>query len=69
MEITREYLNTICIVLTKKYGLDKKNQHIAAMFQDNDHNEIIGWAILDENNNIINRFDSLNDIRIKNEDV
>ena len=59
MEITKDKLEEICITLTKRLKLDKQRLHIAAIFQNNNTDEIIGWGICDSNNNICVRYDDL----------
>ena len=59
MQITKDKLEEICITLTKRLKLDKQGLHIAAIFQDNNTDEIIGWGICDSNNNICVRYDDL----------
>ena len=55
-------LSIVCSLLSRKIGLTKMGLHIAALFQDNEHNDIIGWAIYDSNNNIIERYNDLDDL-------
>lgn len=57
--IYASYLNQMCIDITEKLGLDKDNKHIAAVFADNNSQQIIGWAILDDNNSILEQFDDI----------
>lgn len=52
-------LSTVCSTLSDKMGLTEKGLHIAALFQDNDHDDIIGWAVCDSNNNIVKQYDDL----------
>lgn len=52
-------LSKICSVLSRKIGLTKKGLHIAGLFQDNDHDDVIGWAVCDSNNNIVKKYDDL----------
>lgn len=59
MQITKDKLEEICITLTKRLKLDKQGLHIAAIFQNNNTDEIIGWGICDSNNNICVRYDDL----------
>jgi hypothetical protein len=59
MEITKNKLEEICITLTERLNLDKQGLHIAAIFQDNNNNEIIGWGICDNDNNIVVRYNDL----------
>ena len=59
MEITKDKLEEICITLTERLNLDKQGLHIAAIFQDNNSDEIIGWGICDSDNNICVSYDDL----------
>ena len=38
-------LSIVCSALSRKIGLTEKGLHIAALFQDNDHDDVIGWAV------------------------
>ena len=42
----------LCENLKKAMGLPY-DLHVAAVFQDNDHDEIIGWRVLDRENNSV----------------
>lgn len=53
-------LSIVCSALSRKIGLTERGLHIAALFQDNEHDDVIGWAICDSDNNIIKRYDDLN---------
>ena len=59
MEITKDKLEEICITLTERLNLNKQGLHIAAIFQDNNNDEIIGWSICDSDNNICVSYDDL----------
>lgn len=59
MKITKDKLEEICITLTELLNLNKQGLHIAAIFQDNSNDEIIGWSICDSVNNICVRYDDL----------
>ena len=59
MEITKDKLDEICITLTERLNLDKQGLHIAAIFQDNNSDEIIGRGICDSDNNICVSYDDL----------
>ena len=52
-------LTIVCSALSRKIGLTERGLHIAALFQDNEHDDVIGWAICDSDNNIIKRYDDL----------
>lgn len=52
-------LSIVCSALSRKIGLTEKGLHIAALFQDNDHDDVIGWAVCDSNNNIVKQYDDL----------
>lgn len=54
-------LEDLCKGIAKKIGL-AKDRHIAALFESNDSNEIVGWAVLDENNTIAKRYDELEEL-------
>ena len=62
MEYPATNVHELCIEITKKLNLDSKDLHVAAVFESNDSNEIIGWAILDWENNIVKRYDDLKEL-------
>ena len=53
------YLRQMCVDITEKLGLDKDNKHIAAVFANNNSQQVIGWAVLDKDNNILEQFDDI----------
>lgn len=59
MKITKDKLEEICITLTERLNLDKQGLHVAAIFQDNNNDKVIGWGICDSDNNICVRYDDL----------
>lgn len=67
MTIYMEYMKQVCKDLTNKLGLNENNQHVAMIFKDNEHDQIIGWEILDENNNIIKQYGDIKELFIDNE--
>ena len=62
MTIYSNYLEQMCIDITHKLGLDNDNHHVAAVFKNNNSQQIIGWAILDENNNILEQYDDIKEL-------
>ena len=42
MKITKDKLEEICITLTERLNLDKQGLHVAAIFQDNNNDKVIG---------------------------
>lgn len=54
-------LEDLCKSIAKKIGLPK-DRHIAVLFENNESNEIVGWAVLDENNTIAKRYDELEEL-------
>lgn len=60
--INKHILNALCIKIGERIGLSSKNLHIAAVFENNSSDEVIGWAVLDSNNNIVNQYDDLRDL-------
>lgn len=59
MEIYRNYLQTVCDDLTKKFCLDKENKHITILYSDNNTKQITYWAIIDKDNNVIETFNDI----------
>jgi hypothetical protein len=45
-------LEEFCLNIGKSINLPQ-DYHIAAIFEDNEHDEIIGWRVLDKDNNQI----------------
>lgn len=60
--INKNILNALCIKIGEQIGLPLKNLHIAAVFENNSSDEVIGWAVLDGNNNIVKRYEDLRDL-------
>lgn len=60
--INKNILNALCIKIGEQIGLPSKNLHIAAVFENNSSDEIIGWAVLDSNNNIVKQYVDLKDL-------
>lgn len=54
-------LEDLCKGIAKKIRLPK-DRHIAALFENNNSNEIVGWAVLDENNTIAKRYEELEEL-------
>ena len=47
-------LKELCLTIGKAIKLPEK-YHIAAVFQDNEHDDVIGWRVLDIDNNPITK--------------
>lgn len=62
MEYPATNVHELCIEITNKLNLDSKDLHVAAVFESNNSNEIIGWAILDLENNIVKRYYDLKEL-------
>ena len=62
MTIYSNYLEQVCKDITYKLNLHLENKHVATVFKDNNSHQIIGWAILDENNNILERYDDIQEL-------
>lgn len=60
--INKNILNALCIKIGEQIGLPLKNLHIATVFENNSSDEIIGWAVLDSNNNIVKQYVDLKDL-------
>ena len=57
--ISMDALKSICLQISERLGLSEKGLHVAALFQDNEHDEVMGWAVLDQDNKIVERYYSL----------
>ena len=62
MIINRITLESICKQLTEKFHLYEYGYHLAAVFENNDSREIVGWAVLDEDNQIVDVYNEIEDI-------
>lgn len=62
MIISNAGLELICNTISNLLKIDTIGLHVAAIFEDNNHHEVIGWAILDIDNNIVKRYNELMDI-------
>ena len=62
MIIDRITLESICEQLTEKFHLYEYGYHLAAVFENNDSREIVGWAVLDEDNQIVDVYNEIEDI-------
>ena len=60
--INKNILNALCIKIGEQIGLLLKNLHIATVFENNSSDEIIGWAVLDSNNNKVKQYVDLKDL-------
>lgn len=68
MIINRKTLESICEQLSEKFHLYEYGYHLAAVFENNDSQEIVSWAVLDEDNQIVDVYNEIEDIEknIKN---
>lgn len=62
MIIDRRTLENICEQLSEKFHLYEYGYHLAAVFENNDSQEIVSWAVLDEDNQIVDIYDEIEDI-------
>ena len=62
MIINRRTLESICEQLSEKFHLYEYGYHLAAVFENNDSREIVGWAVLDEDNQIVDVYNEIEDI-------
>ena len=62
MIIDRRTLESICEQLSEKFHLYEYGYHLAAVFENNDSREIVSWAVLDEDNQIVDIYDKIEDI-------
>ncbi len=54
-------LEKLCKQIAQKINL-AENLHIAAIFENSESDDIIGWAVLDENNNILKQYDEIDEL-------
>jgi hypothetical protein len=62
MIIDRRTLESICEQLSEKFHLYEYGYHLAAVFENNDSREIVSWAVVDEDNQIVDVYDEIEDI-------
>jgi len=62
MTIQKQSLSEILENTSERLGLTDKGQHLVALFPDNESQHIVGWAIVDNNNNVIKKFGSMQDL-------
>ena len=62
MIINRRTLESICEQLSEKFHLYEYGYHLAAVFENNDSQEIVSWAVLDEDNQIVDVYNEIEDI-------
>ena len=62
MIINRRTLESICEQLSEKFHLYEYGYHLAAVFENNDSREIVSWAVLDEDNQIVDVYNEIEDI-------
>ena len=62
MIIDKRTLESICEQLSEKFHLYEYGYHLAAVFENNDSREIVSWAVLDEDNQIVDTYDKIEDI-------
>ena len=54
-------LEKLCKQIAQKINL-AENLHIAALFENNESEEITGWAVLDDSNNIIKQYGEVDEL-------
>lgn len=54
-------IEELCKEIAKQIGLPQ-DQHVAALFENNESDEICGWAICNESNKILKKFESIEDL-------
>lgn len=59
MEIYKNYLQSVCDDLTKKFCLNKENRRITILYSDNNPKQITYWTIIDKDNNVIETFNDI----------
>ena len=60
--LSKKQFEELCLAIGEKLNLQKKGIHVAGLFESNDSDEIVGWATLDSDNNIIKRYKSIIDL-------
>jgi hypothetical protein len=45
-----------------KLSLQDRGVHVAGVFENNDSDTVIGWAVLDSDNNVVKKYNSIEDL-------
>ena len=62
MDSYKNYLKEVCQGLTKKLGLEEKGQRVELVFKDDQHDQIVYWAILDKDNIFVKKYKDIQDL-------
>ena len=54
-------LEKLCKQIAQKINL-AENLHIAAIFENSESEDITGWAVLDDSNNILKQYDDVDEL-------
>ncbi len=60
--LSKEQFLRLCIKIGTKLSLMGKGIHVAAIFENNKCDTLIGWAVLDSDNNVIKTYDNIEDL-------
>ena len=62
MNSYKNYLKEVCQDLTKKLGLDKKDQHVEIIYKDDKWDQIAYWTIVGTDKVIVKRYEGIQDL-------
>lgn len=60
--LNKEQFMTLCKEIGLSLDLQKKGMHVAGLFEDNNSDNLIGWATLDSENKVIKKYDKIEDL-------
>ena len=60
--INKEQFQRLCIRIGTRLSLMDKGIHVAAIFENIKCDTLIGWAVLDSDNNVIKTYDNIEDL-------
>jgi hypothetical protein len=60
--LNKEQFETLCKQIGMKLSLQDRGVHVAGVFENNDSDTVIGWAVLDSDNNVVKKYNSIEDL-------
>jgi len=60
--LNKEQFQRLCKQIGMRLSLQDRGVHITGVFENNDSDTVIGWAVLDSNNNVIKTYDNIEDL-------
>lgn len=60
--LNKEQFQRLCKQIGMRLSLQDRGVHVAGVFENNDSDTVIGWAVLDSDNNVIKTYDNIEDL-------